>query len=91
MHDASLFPSNCPKDLSIDYKDPNPSYKYSPVSLQSAATIVPQMQDLDKTIQGMAYSLIHTIQQCEIKHKMSKMEANACIAERDEKIASLQV
>jgi hypothetical protein len=91
MHDCSPTPSDTIDGYATD--DPNASAHdtYLPISPGSAASIMGQFQDLDKTICGVAYGLISTVHKCTIGYEVGKMEANARIKECDEEIAGLQV
>jgi hypothetical protein len=46
---------------------------------------------MDKTIRSVAYGLINTVHKRTIRYEIAQMEANACIKDRDEEIAGLQV
>jgi hypothetical protein len=92
MHDCSPAPSDADTDGYMT-NDPNAFAHdaYPPISPGSAASIMGQFQDLDKTICGMAYGPISTVHKCTIGYKVGKMEANMQIKECDEEIAGLQV
>jgi hypothetical protein len=79
MHNCSPAPSDT--DTTNGYATNNPNAfahdTYPPVSPGSATSIMGQFQDLDKTICGMAYSLINTVHKCTIGYEIGKTEPNA--------------
>jgi hypothetical protein len=91
MHDCSPAPSDTTDGYMTN--DPNAFAHdtYPPVSPGSAASIMGQFQDLDKTIRGVAYGLINTVHKRTIGYEISKTEANTQIKECNEEIAGLQV
>jgi hypothetical protein len=91
MHDCSPMPSDTTDGYTADDPNANAHEAYPPISPGSAASIMGQYQDLDETIRGVAYGLISTVYKHTIGYKVSKMEANVRIKERDEEIAGLQV
>jgi hypothetical protein len=92
MHDISPAPSTRSEGTDVctntvqDLLD-----QYPPVSPGSATSVMAQYQDIDKTIWGVAYSLVNTVHKREIAHEIAKMEVLACIKDRDEEITNLQV
>jgi hypothetical protein len=91
MHDCSPTPSDTTDGYTADNPNATTHEAYPPISPGSAASIMGQYQDLNKTIRGVAYGLISTVYKHTIGYKVGKMEANAQIKERNEEIAGLQV
>jgi hypothetical protein len=91
MHDCSPAPSDTTDGYVTDNPNTSAHDTYPPISPGSAASIMGQFQDLDKTICGVVYGLISTVHKRTIGYEVSKMEANAQIKERDKEIAGLQV
>jgi hypothetical protein len=90
MHDVSPAPSS---SVDVDTRSSVQDLldQYLPVSPTSAATVMAQYQDIDETIQGVAYGLVNTVHKRELAHEIAKMEVLSRIKDRDEEIAQLQV
>jgi hypothetical protein len=92
MHNVSPAPSDSTEGTDVCTNMPQELLDaYPPVSPNSASSVMGQYQDMDETICGMAYGLINTIHKRTIRYKIMRLEANACIKDRDEEITGLQV